>query len=122
MNSTFTVLQTSRPALTGQHEDSSPYTLESNADLAVQLCHTLQYSRVLLVGHADGAVAAVIAAAKLQAQRRDHRWVLILGSCSWMEAAMRGFQVVFLLYQGSGGALRIPACGGASQQAADSAG
>ena len=71
--SATSVMQTSRPAVTRQYDGSNPYTLESTADLAVQLCHALQFRRVFLAGHADGAIAAVIAAAKLQqAERQKH--------------------------------------------------
>lgn len=58
------LLQTSRPALVPG--DASPYTLENSADLTLQICKALGFRRILLAGHADGAILAVITAAKLQ--------------------------------------------------------
>ncbi len=53
---------TSRASVTASF---NPYTLEHAAQLAKQLCPALGFTSVILAGHADGAVVAVLAAANL---------------------------------------------------------
>ena len=57
--------------------DATPYSLESSADLALQLCRALGFARILLAGHADGAILAVVTAAKLQHDARAAGCVLL---------------------------------------------
>lgn len=55
---------TSRPLLDRQASpEANPYTLKSQASLALHLCCLLGLRRVALVGHADGALLALMAAA-----------------------------------------------------------
>ena len=56
--------QTSRPGVV--LGDANPYALDSSAALTVELCRALGFTRVLLAGHADGAMLAVITAARFQ--------------------------------------------------------
>lgn len=59
-------MQTSRPSLSNDDEGSNPYTLDSAADMAVQLLSILGFTHSIIAGHSDGCVVAVLAAALLQ--------------------------------------------------------
>lgn len=53
---------TSRPTVS---QGFNPYTMEHAAQVALQLCSALGYKDIILAGHSDGAVVALVAAATL---------------------------------------------------------
>ncbi len=46
-------------------EGRNVYTVQYAAEVAVQLCSALGFTKVIFIGHADAAVVALIAAAEL---------------------------------------------------------
>ncbi|CAL8469298.1 g8839 [Coccomyxa elongata] len=53
---------TSRPPVI---EGQNVYTVQYAAEIAVQLCYALGFTKAILVGHADAAVVALVASAEL---------------------------------------------------------
>ena len=53
---------TSRPSVT---QGTNPYTLEYAAEVALQLCPALGFTRIIFAGHADGAVVVLVAGPNL---------------------------------------------------------
>lgn len=62
-------------------EDVNPYALGWQADLTLQLAWALGLRRVVLVGHADGALLALITAAKAAQGHAFHFKVRAFAMC-----------------------------------------